>query len=759
MESLIPVMNKLQDVFATLGHREDQIQLPQIVVIGSQSAGKSSVLENLVGRDFLPRGIGIVTRRPLILHLSYVSDDDNLRNRPDGTIIREDWAMFDHTSNKIYTDFDDIRKEIENETNRLTGLNKGISSIPIILKIYSKNVVNLSLVDLPGITKVPVGDQPPDIEEQIREMLFSYISNPSSIILAVTPANQDFATSEPIKMAREVDPEGQRTLAVLTKLDLMDQGTDAMDVLMGKIVPVKLGIIGVVNRSQQAIIDRKPIDEAIKDELSFLYRKYPTLASRNGTPYLARKLNLVCTNGIDMYYRLLMHHIRNCLPALKARVSIMHSQCQADLQAFGEPVDDKSRTLLQIITRFAAAYTSTIEGTARNIETTELCGGARICFIFHETFGKSLESINPLENLTEMDILTAIRNATGTRPALFVPEVAFELLVKRQIQRLEDPSLRCVELVHEEMQRMVKHCGVTTQQEMQRFPRLYDKINEVVSGVLKSRLRPTNEMVANQVAIELAYINTRHPEFVGEANRTLVNAEGAISERGRSHQRTSPNSERASSAHSEQAHHIVRMRDGHEAVLSKDPIINSERRAVKSVHISNYNILKEMVNTVSKNASGDTVLNSSQKPLLNGDSKRTSSWWFGKASTDESSEVVPKATHLLPEVPEKPTARQLTRNEQKDYLIIERLIRKYFMIVRKNVQDSVPKAIMHFLVNYVRDNLQSELVRQLYKPELLEDLLSETVDMAQRRKETLETLKALNQASLIISEIRETQLW
>ncbi|PIO56400.1 hypothetical protein TELCIR_22201, partial [Teladorsagia circumcincta] len=91
------------------------------------------------------------------------------------------------------------------------------------------------------------------------------------------------------------------------------------------------------------------------------------------------------------------------------------------------------------------------------------CGGARICFIFHETFGKSLESVNPLENLTQMDILTAIRNATGPRPALFVPEVAFELLVKRQIQRLEEPSLRCVELVHEEMQRMVKHCGLTTQ--------------------------------------------------------------------------------------------------------------------------------------------------------------------------------------------------------------------------------------------------------------------------------------------------------
>jgi GTP-binding protein EngB required for normal cell division len=70
MERLIPIVNKLQDSFASLG-TSVQIDLPQIAVIGSQSAGKSSVLENFVGRDFLPRGSGIVTRRPLILQLIY----------------------------------------------------------------------------------------------------------------------------------------------------------------------------------------------------------------------------------------------------------------------------------------------------------------------------------------------------------------------------------------------------------------------------------------------------------------------------------------------------------------------------------------------------------------------------------------------------------------------------------------------------------------------------------------------------------------
>lgn len=115
--------------------------------------------------------------------------------------------------------------------------------------------------------------------------------------------------------------------------------------------------------------------------------------------------------------------------------------------------------MLQIITRFNTAYCNTIDGVSKDIETSELCGGARICYIFHEIFCSTLNRIDPLGGLNTLDILTAIRNSTGPRPALFVPEVAFELLVKRQIRRLEEPSLRCVELVHEEMQRIIQHCG------------------------------------------------------------------------------------------------------------------------------------------------------------------------------------------------------------------------------------------------------------------------------------------------------------
>ncbi len=124
----------------------------------------------------------------------------------------EEWAKFLHTKNKVYSDFNEVRKEIEHETERMGGNNKGICPEPINLKIYSPRVVNLTLVDLPGITKVPVGDQPEDIEVQIRNLILKYISNPNSIILAVTAANTDFATSEALKLAKDVDPDGYHLL-------------------------------------------------------------------------------------------------------------------------------------------------------------------------------------------------------------------------------------------------------------------------------------------------------------------------------------------------------------------------------------------------------------------------------------------------------------------------------------------------------------------------------------------------------------------
>eukprot|EP01137_Pigoraptor_chileana_P026404 Opistho-2@7604 len=165
MTDLIPLVNKLHDAFSHMG-LDNPLDLPQIAVVGSQSAGKSSVLENFVGRDFLPRGAGIVTRRPLVLQLVFMKGPE--------------YGEFLHCKGKKFTDFDEIRREIEAETDRVTGSNKNISPIPISLRVFSPNVLNLTLIDLPGLTKIAVGDQPKDIEFQIKEMLMQLSPSPTA---------------------------------------------------------------------------------------------------------------------------------------------------------------------------------------------------------------------------------------------------------------------------------------------------------------------------------------------------------------------------------------------------------------------------------------------------------------------------------------------------------------------------------------------------------------------------------------------------
>jgi replication fork clamp-binding protein CrfC len=163
----------------------------------------------------------------------------------------------------------------------------------------------------------PVGDQPKDIELQVNNLILSYISNPQAIILAVSPANADIATSDSIKFATIADPNGDRTLGVITKLDLMDKGTDATDLLDGKTLKIKLGMIGVVNRSEKDIKDQKSITDALEYEKEFIDKTYPRYKDRMGSPYLAERLNF-----------LLKGHIAKTLPdlvVLNTYVSFLHT--------------------------------------------------------------------------------------------------------------------------------------------------------------------------------------------------------------------------------------------------------------------------------------------------------------------------------------------------------------------------------------------------------------------------------------------------
>ncbi|KAF8721814.1 hypothetical protein AX14_010165 [Amanita brunnescens Koide BX004] len=839
---LIKLVNKLQDTFSNLG---GELDMPQLVVVGSQSAGKSSVLENIVGKDFLPRGQGIVTRRPLVLQLIHTP----IPSEPSPTASpHTEWAQFLHTD-KRFTDFNEVCREIEQETFRVAGQNKGISKLPIHLRIYSPDVLDLTLVDLPGLTKIPVGDQPSDIERQIRNLVLDYISKPNSVVLAVSAANVDLANSDSLKLARSVDPQGRRTIGVLTKLDLMDAGTNALDVLTGRVYPLKLGFIGVVNRSQQDINGRKSLEDALESEAEF-FRNHPAyrnISHKNGTKYLEKSLNQV-----------LMNHIRDKLPDMKARLNTLMGQAQQELNSFGDAAifGDKNQQgslVLRLMTQFARDFISSIEGTNVDASTKELSGGARIYYIFHDVFGQALASIDSTANLDNQDIRTAIRNSTGPRPSLFVPEAAFDLLIKPQIKLLEAPSLRCVELVYEEL---VKICHNCTSAELQRFPRLHAQLIEVVSELLRERLGPTSEYAQSLIEIQAAYINTNHPSFLSgsaiasqqlhtpkappkaqiapkpssesmNGNGTSPEDEDETSSEDNNINGTLPSRDRrVPSSHSHDrspSHHtIVSTNAGApnpslSAAINKRPSSrnpsqtgsgtlpgrSSSSTGLASTHASASAHTSSVTHTSNAAAGAGAPASLTREAFLtyffgqNGPGPVTGTsldhhhhpnhhrhGQLGNAVGERVQNVVPvgrdvsvansalstglmagkrmvdgnSAAYDMKSLGKHIEAisaegTQMTPREEMETTLIRSLIASYFGIVRQTIQDLIPKAIMHFLVNFTSQHVQNRLVSSLYKPDLFAELLNEDESLVAERTRVKALLDAYKEAFKTLSDV------
>lgn len=175
---------------------EEGIELPSIVVVGDQSSGKSSMLESLA-RISLPRGQGICTRVPLIMRLqNHQGSEPQLSLEYNGKVVQ--------------TDERHVSEAINIATEEIAGKSKGISNVPLTLVMKKNGVPDLTMVDLPGITRVAVHGQPENICEQVQDMVMEYIKPEESIILNVLSATVDFSTCESIRMSQTVDRLGER---------------------------------------------------------------------------------------------------------------------------------------------------------------------------------------------------------------------------------------------------------------------------------------------------------------------------------------------------------------------------------------------------------------------------------------------------------------------------------------------------------------------------------------------------------------------
>ena len=232
---------------------KDNIKLPRICVIGNQMSGKSSVLESIIGLYILPKGDGIVNRRALELHLNHINSG-------------EPWAEFEERKDIKFTDFTKLEETIEELNEELRGKYNEIINKPIILNIYSQTCPDLTLIDLPGIERIPLGECPKNVDIIGKIITKKYIEDPLTIILCVIPANSDIWTSDSLRLAKEIDENRERTIGVLTKIDIMDQGTDVRKFLLNEEIPLKMGYVGMINRSKQDRVNKLSLAEAKKNK-------------------------------------------------------------------------------------------------------------------------------------------------------------------------------------------------------------------------------------------------------------------------------------------------------------------------------------------------------------------------------------------------------------------------------------------------------------------------------------------------------------
>ena len=491
LRKLINLIDQLRDCGVN-----EYIKLPRICSLGTQSSGKSSVLESIVGLDFLPRGDGVVTRRPLELRLCHINHG-------------EPWAVFEERKGTKFTDFIKVRETIEALTDEVCQTDKNIVDKPIVLNVYSQTCPDLTLVDLPGVTRVPVGKQPKNIEEITKNMATRYIEDPLTIILCVIAANSDIATSDGLKLAKEIDTTGSRTLGVLTKLDIMDAGTDAKKALLNEEIPLKLGYVGVKNRSKQDLNNKLSMAETSRKEKEF-FKSHPVYKNlppgHLGTDVLINKLTKI-------YFRIIRENLPRIIKAINDRVK----QAEEELQSLGTPMptDDagKMSLLWNMINEYCDIFRNILQGkyTNKRLSFLEGEGGFKIKILYKKLLEEFTGDYKATAGYTDENINYALTIHEGDSIPGFPSVDAFIFLLRPQLEKLKEPIEDCFLNVFQYLDFL---SGKILEKTFTRFPQAINELTDLVTNYLTEERDKTKYLVDSIVDMEINYLFTNDYEYL-----------------------------------------------------------------------------------------------------------------------------------------------------------------------------------------------------------------------------------------------------
>ena len=491
LRKLINLIDQLRDCGVN-----EYIKLPRICSLGTQSSGKSSVLESIVGLDFLPRGDGVVTRRPLELRLCHINSG-------------EPWAIFEERKGQKFTDFIKVRETIEALTDEVCNKNKNIIDKPIVLNVYSQTCPDLTLVDLPGVTRVPIGDQPKNIEQITKDMARRYAEDPLTIILCVIAANSDIATSDGLMLAKEIDTSGSRTLGVLTKLDIMDAGTDARRVLMNEEIPLKLGYVGVKNRSKQDLINKLSMAETSRKEREF-FKSHPSYKNlppgHLGTDVLINKLTKI-------YFRIIRENLPRIIKAINDRVKT----AEEELQSLGQPMptDDagKMSLLWNMINEYCDIFRKVLQGKCNNKNLSFLDGegGFKIKILYKKLLEEFTGDYKATAGYTDENINYALTIHEGDSIPGFPSVDAFIYLLRPQLEKLKDPIEECFQNVFQYLDFL---SGKILEKTFTRFPQAINDMTDLVTNYLIEERDKTKYLIDSIVDMEINYLFTNDYDYL-----------------------------------------------------------------------------------------------------------------------------------------------------------------------------------------------------------------------------------------------------
>ena len=491
LRKLINLIDQLRDCGVN-----EYIKLPRICSLGTQSSGKSSVLESIVGLDFLPRGDGVVTRRPLELRLCHINHG-------------EPWAVFEEIKGEKFTDFNKVRETIESLTDKVCVGEKNIVDQPIVLNVYSQTCPDLTLVDLPGVTRVPVGKQPKNIEEITKNMAKRYVSDSLTIILCVIAANSDIATSDGLKLAKEIDTGGTRTIGVLTKLDIMDEGTNARKALMNEEIPLKLGYVGVKNRSKQDLVNKLPMSEMVKKEKEF-FRSHPVYKNMPqgylGTDVLIQKLTKI-------YFKIIRENLPRIIKAINDRMKT----AEEELSSLGNPmpIDDagKMSLLWTMLNEYCDLFRNVLKGKYDNKRLAFLKdeGGYKIKMLFKKLLNDYIDDYKATAAYTDENINYALTIHEGDSIPGFPSVDAFTYLLKPQLEKLKEPIEECFSEVYQYIDYL---SGKILEKTFARFPQIINDMGDFINNFLIQEKDKTKYLVDSIVDMEINYLFTNDYDYL-----------------------------------------------------------------------------------------------------------------------------------------------------------------------------------------------------------------------------------------------------